>query len=365
VIRRTLLKGAAVAVAAPLFRRALAERACTFIDRVGDVDAQAGTQSLYARGRQEGGVAVYGGGPAEWYTEWAKQFEAAFPGIPVAFTGGFSNQLSPRIDRQIAAKKLECDIAVLQTLQDFERWKREGALATLPGAMFDHVDRRYYDPDRTFIGVSLYTLSYVYNSNRLTTVPTSAEDFLKPAYRGEVITVYPQTDDVTLFLYSGIVDKYGWEWMKAYMANKPSFIKGHLGVAQAVDQGKAGASFDTITALSVVQPHYGVAAHVAFSKVDATPYWTQSAAMFRISPHPAAAELFLRWSLGKEQQRAMHRKGVWSVRDDVDPPDGFERIRKYKLTDRYHEFVTNAPRLVELRGRFQEFVGPPVGSDVR
>jgi hypothetical protein len=53
------------------------------------------------------------------------------------------------------------------------------------------------------------------------------------------------------------------------------------------------------------------------------------------------------------------------VRDDVDPPDGFDPIRKYKLTDKYHAFVTNARQLVELRGRFQEFIGPPVGEDVR
>ncbi|MEA3073753.1 MAG: hypothetical protein QOD29_5199, partial [Alphaproteobacteria bacterium] len=170
---------------------------------------------------------------------------------------------------------------------------------------------------------------------------------------------------VTLFLYWTIVSEYGWQWMKDYMANKPSFVKGHLGVAQAVDQGKSAASFDTITELSVVQPGYDVAARVAFSKVDPSPYWPQSAAIFRNCPHPAAAELFLRWSLGKEQQRAMNRKGVWTVRDDVDPPDGFDPIRKYKLTDKYHAFVTNARQLVELRGRFQEFIGPPVGEDVR
>jgi ABC-type Fe3+ transport system substrate-binding protein len=349
--RRTLLKAAGLAAAATIIRPAFADS---------ELD------SLYAKARKEGGLNLYGGGPADWYTQWAKQFEAAFPGVPIAFTGGFSNQLSPKIDKQIANKKLGCDVAVLQTLQDFERWKHQGALTILPNAVFEHIDRRYYDPGKTFTGVSLYTLSYVYNPSLLgSAVPVSAEDFLNSAYRDKVITVYPQTDDVTLFLYWTIVSEYGWQWMKDYMVNKPSFVKGHLGVAQAVDQGKSAASFDTITELSVVQPGYDVAARVAFSKVDPSPYWPQSAAIFRNCPHPAAAELFLRWSLGKEQQRAMNRKGVWTVRDDVDPPDGFEPIRKYKLTDEYHAFVTYAPQLVELRGRFQEYIGPPVGEDVR
>src|SRR5204863_2500268 len=42
-----------------------------------------------------------------------------------------------------------------------------------------------------------------------------------------------------------IVSEYGWQWMEDYMANKPSSVKGHLDVAQAVDQGKSAASFDT------------------------------------------------------------------------------------------------------------------------
>jgi ABC-type Fe3+ transport system substrate-binding protein len=114
----------------------------------------------------------------------------------------------------------------------FRALEAPGTLTILPNAVFEHIDRRYYDPGKTFTGVSLYTLSYVYNPSLLgSAVPVSAEDFLNSAYRDKVITVYPQTDDVTLFLYWTIVSEYGWQWMKGYMVNKPSFVKGHLGVA--------------------------------------------------------------------------------------------------------------------------------------
>jgi ABC-type Fe3+ transport system substrate-binding protein len=321
---------------------------------------------LYARARKEGVLNLYGGGPAFWYADWAAQFKAAFPEIAVNFSGGFSNQLAPRIDQQIASGRMECDVAVLQTLQDFARWKTKGELIGLPSEVFDHIDKRYYDPSGTYVGVSLYTLSYAYNATLVgESIPSTASDFVNPDYRGKVITVYPHTDDVTLFLFWTIVSKYGWGWMKDYIANKPNFIKGHLGVAQAIDQGRAAVSFDTITELSVVQPGYGQQSHVVISKVDSTPYWPQSMGIFQNCPHPAAAELFVRWSLGKEQQRVMNRKGVWTVRDDVDPPDGFRPIREYKLADGYGEFVANETHLVELRNRFQEIIGQPVGGDVR
>jgi hypothetical protein len=78
--RRTLLKAAGLAAAATIIRPAFADS---------EFD------SLYAKARKEGGLNLYGGGPADWYTQWAKQFEAAFPDVPIAFIGGFSNELSP------------------------------------------------------------------------------------------------------------------------------------------------------------------------------------------------------------------------------------------------------------------------------
>src|SRR4029077_821112 len=104
-------------------------------------------------------LTLYGGGPADWYTQWAKQFEAAFPDVPIAFIGGFSNELSPKIDKQIEDKKMEGAVTLLQTLQDYERCNQQDTQPTLANAVFEHVDRRYYDPGKTFTGVSLYTLS--------------------------------------------------------------------------------------------------------------------------------------------------------------------------------------------------------------
>src|SRR6266536_493125 len=75
---------------------------------------------LYALAKSEGQVNLYGGGPTALYTGWAKMFEERFPGIKVNITGGFSNRLAADIDAQRKAGKLEADLAILQTIQDFE-----------------------------------------------------------------------------------------------------------------------------------------------------------------------------------------------------------------------------------------------------
>ena len=56
-----------------------------------------------------------------------------------------------------------------------------------------------------------------------------AQDFLKLEFNGKVITCYPNDDDVTLYLFYTIVQKYGWEFMDKYMAYNPQWVRGHLG----------------------------------------------------------------------------------------------------------------------------------------
>lgn len=62
------------------------------------------------------------------YTPWTVGFEMQYPGITVEVRGAFSSQLVADIDRQLECGALSVDVAILQTLQDFVRWKAAGAL---------------------------------------------------------------------------------------------------------------------------------------------------------------------------------------------------------------------------------------------
>jgi len=87
---------------------------------------------LYSAAKKEGALAVNGGGPAGLYEPWACEFEQRFPGIEVTLPADFSNILSPKIDRELADHKLNVDLTICRTLQDYDRWKKGGALMALP-----------------------------------------------------------------------------------------------------------------------------------------------------------------------------------------------------------------------------------------
>jgi len=321
------------------------------------LEPQESLPELYEKAKLERTLVLYGGGPAAQYEGFAREFERAFPGITVSVTGGFSNVLDRKIDAQLEAGKLEVDLAIFQTLQDFLRWKKAGALLRFKPEGFDRIDAAFKDEDGAFVGVAVHGNPYAYNPGlvRGEDVPRSALDFLKPQFRGKLVACYPADDDATMYVFYHLVKKYGWEYMDKYMANQPNFIQGHLGVARSISSGANLVTLDTVARTSLEQKRAGQPHAIAFSTVDPLPVWPLTAAIFKDAPHPNAAKLYLSWYLAREQQA---RVGTWSSRTDVAPPEGLEPLTAYRLANDYRDFVSDEKRLDDLRKRFEAYTGP-------
>ena len=77
------------------------------------------------------------GSRSDRYDGAIRAFEQQFPGITVSLTGGF-NVLNAGIEEQVRTKKVNTDLVILQTIQDFlaeqaptaaalqARWLRQG-----------------------------------------------------------------------------------------------------------------------------------------------------------------------------------------------------------------------------------------------
>jgi ABC-type Fe3+ transport system substrate-binding protein len=327
------------------------------------VAAPAAAQSmdeLYAKAKTEGALEFYSGGPIAPYEHFLNDFKQHFPGLTVSITGGFSNVLNAKINDQLRAKKLGVDMAFFQTVQDFVAWKHEGVLLNFKPDGFDQIAPAFRDADGAYTTVKVSAITYAYNTKLVAPadVPKSALDFLKPTFAGKLITCYPADDDATLYLFYTIVQKYGWDYMTKYMANKPHFVQGHLNVARSVGDGANAATFDGTSTADAVA-HTGKPIKSAFSQADATPLFTLTAGIFKSAPHPNAAKLFLNWYMAKQQQS---RLGVFSPRTDVPPPPGLKPLSSYKVANGYREFVTDAEQLAELRKRFESYTGPVVNK---
>lgn len=319
--------------------------------------AQAETlDQLYAKAKPEGALHIYGGGPARLYEDWIKEFEQKFPGIKVQLTGGYAGGMAPAIDKQIAAQKLEVDFVTFQAVQEFHRWKREGVLLPFKYDGYDALDVRFRDPDGAFTPIGVFAIAPAYNTKLVAkaNAPKSARDFLKPEFKGKLITAYPHDDDATLFAFYTIVKKYGWGYMDDYMKQQPQFIQGHLGVVRAISGGERAATFDMMLHHTMVEKSEGKPIDVAFPDSDPLPIWGQLGAIFKDAPHPNAAKLWLQWYMAKQQQS---RIGTWSARTDVAPPFGLKPILNYNVANNLGDLVDDPAHLAQLRKQFEAITG--------
>jgi ABC-type Fe3+ transport system substrate-binding protein len=318
-------------------------------------------EQLYERAKAEKTLKFYAGGPTAPYEARIKQFQAKFPGIQVSVEGGFSNVLNERIEKQFSAGKLEVDFAFFQTVQDFVNWKRRDKLLAFKPDGFEAIMPNLRDPDGAYMAFAAVVIAYAYNAKLVSAadVPKSAMDFLKPAFRDKLISVYPHDDDAALYLFHLIVQKYGWSWMERYMANKPHFIQGHLPVARAIAEGKMTATLDATVTTAGGLKRGGAPIEIVFSEEDESPVFTVTGGIFKDAPHPNAAKLFISWYLAKEQQA---RIGTFSPRLDVPPPDGFKPLTSYKIANAFREFITDDKLIADLRTRFEKYTGPAVNK---
>jgi ABC-type Fe3+ transport system substrate-binding protein len=249
-------------------------------------------------------------------------------------------------------------MAFFQTVQDFVAWKKDGVLLAFKPDGFEQIMPNLKDPDGTYMALAANAITYAYNTSlvRPEDVPKSALDFLKPVFQGKLISVYPHDDDAALYLFYLIVQKYGWDYMAKYMANKPNFVQGHLPVARSVAEAKNAATLDATSSIWPFK-RAGQAVEVAFSEVDETPVFTLTGGIFKDAPHPNAAKLYLTWYLAKEQQS---RLGTFSPRTDVPPPEGFRPLTSYKIANGFREFMLNDALIADLRTRMERYTGPVV-----
>jgi ABC-type Fe3+ transport system substrate-binding protein len=312
---------------------------------------------LYAKAKDEKSLVIYAGGPVSNYEPLARDFERQFPGLTVSIEGGFSNVLNQKIEQQFKDGKLQADMVLFQTAQDFVRWKQQGKMLAFRPDGFDAIDSSFKDPDGAFIVWYVGLLSYAYNAQqlKLEAAPKSALDFLKPEFRGKMIACYPHDDDATLYLFHTLAQKHGSDYIDKYLANQPNWVQGHLGVSRSVAAGTNLVTLDATTSTVLNLKKAGQPIEFVFSEVDPIPIYYSTAGIFKDAPHPNVAKLYLTWVLAPEQQR---RIGTFSSRNDVPPPAGLKPLFSYRVANGYREFVTNERLLADLRKRFEDAVGP-------
>jgi ABC-type Fe3+ transport system substrate-binding protein len=311
--------------------------------------------ALYQHAAAEGEVSAYLQGPPQVYAAFVSAFEAKYPKVKVRITPG-RYDLMPKIDAQIAAGQMDADLAILQTTQDYVRWKRQGALQSFAPPDFGLIPNKLKDADAQFLPVFLVMIGLAYNPAHVAEAdaPRTIPDFLKPIFKGRIVSTYPHDDDLTLYSNTLIVEKYGWEMIEKLLKQDMKFVRSHVLVAQETAGAERPLTFDQISQFNKVR-------FVAPDDLP-MPVYPITTGIFAKAQHPNAAKLFLAFATSIEHQQRVAASGALPVRPDVGPPPGLKPLSGYQIADGYIPFISDEARTRELRHRFEGYIGKPQGA---
>ncbi|KAL3093324.1 hypothetical protein niasHT_023801 [Heterodera trifolii] len=331
---------------------------------------------MYTSALTEGGkLVVYAGGTMRGQQDLLKQaFEQRFPNISIAIPVDYSVFQGPRVDLQMVTPEgIVPDIVMLQTLQDFARWKWLGKLVAYKPRGWDKVYGAFRDQDGFYTGLNVMVLGSTINKNLVSSNASDRSltfgDLLKPEFsNGNIGTVDPSYDDAVLFLYKQIIDKFGWGWLSQFAKQNPRLICGGIPLAAMVENGTVKVGIGSFGSF----PNNANTATEFVMPADNDPFTTYAmyAAILKGTKHPEAAKLFMSWQLDTDGPSSVQ---TWSVRTDVQPKQNRRQIWDYPNSShqKFVEFMSNIDgrqrfgRQIALFLDISKCVIRPLETDVR
>ncbi|KAH6613176.1 ABC-type Fe3+ transport system [Boeremia exigua] len=315
---------------------------------------------IYQAALAEGGVVtLWHGGDEPGQQDFLKQmFETRFPNMTLNVTVDVSKYHDGNLDLQLAAGNVYIDSIILQTLHDYPRWKKEGALLNYAPVNFDSIYPVFKDEDAAYAGLFLISWSIQANTNKIDTVPTSYQDFTKPEFKDKIVLTYPNDDDAVLWQFDLLLKdpNFGYEWFEALLANNPRWVRGTATPPALMNSANSSsaATFTTFHPFGQNRTDYS-AVHPTVGNFTS---WAQTGAILKDAPHPEGAKLLHNYLLSDEYQQ-----NQWSTRSDIAPPPGAER--PLEETNSYApDFITwmaDRENVERLRFYFEDKIGTPQG----
>ncbi|KAF7898096.1 hypothetical protein EAF00_004542 [Botryotinia globosa] len=324
---------------------------------------------LYQKALEEDGklVLASGGDAGNQGQSMQAAWAARFPKIALELTVDLSKYHDSRIDRAYRANNETVDIAMLQTLNDFPRWKQEGRLLFYKPPTFADLYSVETDLDGAFLPVNIgsfgaFTWDNTYVS--ASDAPTSYADLLDPKWKGKIVATYPNDDDAIAYLFSVIIEKYGFEWLDALAAQDVQWVRGTATPGYVIQDNHNNAS----KSASGSSPKGRVLSFTTYPPSNETYFqmmqpaapeqgmvWAQTAAAFASTKRPATAKLFLAWITSDEWQMASPRGSPRKSLDTVGTPLNTTQ------TSQFRQFMQDRRRVEWWKLQFETTLGTAQG----
>jgi len=215
ISRRAVLASAAAVTANKLVSRVQAQALTTQPSPI--------SPALIAAAKKEGKLAFYTAMDLVVAENFAKAFEASFPGIRVRVERSGAERVFQRIGQEMESRIHAVDVVNTADGAHMIVWKRQGWLAShLPEEVAQHYPAGYYDSDGRWVTTRVWLSSLGYNTNLVKPqdAPKSLADLLDPRWMGKMVKAHPAYSGTIMTATFAIVRELGWGYLEKLAKQK-------------------------------------------------------------------------------------------------------------------------------------------------
>jgi len=249
-----------------------------------------------------------------------EDFEEQNPGITVDVRIDGAGALMELIESERAAGRIEADMLWTSEIPDFYQMKDEGLLMQYRPVGADEVYNSLEETEDYFIGARLGTMGIAYNTDIISTPPSSWTDLFGPEYTDSFAVANPLTSGTAMMAVVLLNEALGPDFFKALSDNGAYIGGGSTAVVDAVARGEAAAclavdyiAYDKIDSGSPMAISYPPEMIVIPSPM----------AIFKDSGQAAAAKKFADYLLSAAAQEQIATKGTLPVMPGIAVPDKY------------------------------------------
>lgn len=270
-----------------------------------------------------GTVTVYTSQPTDQMNAVIEAFTKDHPEITVEVFRSGTTELMSKLQAEFAAGSTPADVMLIADAVAMTQLKNDDRLFAYADAATDGVPAALIDPDQTFFGTKLLTTGIIYNTEKVTTPPTSWHDLEVPEAAARTIMPSPLYSGAAVIHVGTMVQQegLGWEYYETLADNGAVAGQGNGTVLEAVARGEKS--------YGIIVDYMAMNAKKDGSPVDfvfpdeGVSTITQPVAILKDSDNIEAAKVFVDWQLGRAAQEQSVSQGYFPILDGVTQPEGY------------------------------------------